>query len=81
MITLLGWRACLMGLLLCVTLPALADDERWVVLGGDIAETVAALGAVDRLVGRDDTSLYPRRWQACPPWAICGASRRRACCR
>ncbi|RAW08957.1 hemin ABC transporter substrate-binding protein [Halomonas elongata] len=66
MTTLLGWRACLMGLLLCMTLPALADDERWVVLGGDIAETVAALGAVDRLVGRDDTSLYPEAVASLP---------------
>ncbi|MDT8893883.1 ABC transporter substrate-binding protein [Halomonas sp. I1] len=57
-----GWRAGLVGLfgsLLCAAMPALADDERWVVLGGDMAETVAALGAADRLVGRDDTSLYP----------------------
>ncbi|HDZ46627.1 hypothetical protein LCGC14_0159860 [marine sediment metagenome] len=34
-------------------------DERWIVLGGDIAETLAALGADANVVARDDTVLYP----------------------
>ncbi|SHJ97980.1 heme/hemin ABC transporter substrate-binding protein [Halomonas caseinilytica] len=63
-----GWvgQAVLLGIWLCMTMPALADDDRWVVLGGDIAETVAALDATDRLVGRDDTSLYPDEVAALP---------------
>lgn len=59
-------RAPLWGLLLGMmmawpALPALARDEapRTVVIGGDIAEIIVALGAADSLVGRDDTSLYP----------------------
>ncbi|EWH01803.1 heme/hemin ABC transporter substrate-binding protein [Halomonas sp. BC04] len=53
---------------LAVMLPgqALAGEERLVVLGGDIAETVAALGAEERLVARDDTSLYPDSVAALP---------------
>lgn len=36
-----------------------AEAARIVVAGGDIAEIVAALGATDRVVGVDTTSLYP----------------------
>ena len=34
-------------------------DGRWLVLGGDIAETLAALDADINVVARDDTVLYP----------------------
>ncbi|MGP9685558.1 MULTISPECIES: heme/hemin ABC transporter substrate-binding protein [unclassified Halomonas] len=50
---------------LCVGTPlAHADEqpstnERWVVLGGDIAETLAALSADANVIARDDTVLYP----------------------
>ncbi|MGO2241491.1 MAG: heme/hemin ABC transporter substrate-binding protein [Halomonas sp.] len=36
-----------------------AAHERWVVLGGDIAETLTALGADANVIARDDTVLYP----------------------
>lgn len=53
----------MLGLLLCLAAilsgQAMASDERLVALGGDIAETVVALGAGERLIARDDTSLYP----------------------
>jgi iron complex transport system substrate-binding protein len=38
---------------------AAADAGRVVVLGGDLAEIAFALGAGERLVGADDTSLWP----------------------
>ncbi|RCV86398.1 heme/hemin ABC transporter substrate-binding protein [Billgrantia montanilacus] len=49
----------LFWLALIVSSQAKASDERLVVLGGDIAETVVALGAGAKLIARDDTSLYP----------------------
>jgi iron complex transport system substrate-binding protein len=39
--------------------PAQAEPERIVALGGAVTEIVVALGAQDRLVGRDTTSTYP----------------------
>ncbi|WP_404376068.1 hemin ABC transporter substrate-binding protein [Vreelandella aquamarina] len=41
-------------------------SERWVVLGGDIAETVDALGASINVVARDDTVVYPPEMAALP---------------
>lgn len=53
---LIGWLA---------TGAALAS-ERWVVLGGDIAATLAALDADANVVARDDTVLYPPEMAALP---------------
>jgi len=39
----------------------LADTERLIVLGGDLTEIVFELGAGDRIVAVDDTSLYPAK--------------------
>jgi iron complex transport system substrate-binding protein len=47
--------------------PALAgDDARVVSVGGSVTEIVYALGAGDRLVGVDSTSLYPPAAQEVP---------------
>src|SRR5690554_2699805 len=43
-----------------------ASAPRSVVIGGDIAEIIATLGAGETLVGRDDTTLYPKALQALP---------------
>ncbi|NBZ86463.1 heme/hemin ABC transporter substrate-binding protein [Stagnihabitans tardus] len=58
-------RAVLLGSCL-VALPAFAATPRVVVLGGSIAEIVAALGAEGQLVGRDTTSTYPASLLALP---------------
>ena len=42
-----------------LTTGAALANERWVVLGGDIAETLAALDADINLIGRDDTVVHP----------------------
>ena len=57
-----------MRLLLALCLaasPAMAQD-RVVVAGSALGEIVAALGAADRLVGRDTTVLYPDSLLALP---------------
>lgn len=59
-------RAILLGLLLAWPLAGLTDAPRTVVIGGDIAEIVAALDADEALVGRDDTSEYPPGIEALP---------------
>ncbi|WAM51705.1 heme/hemin ABC transporter substrate-binding protein [Vreelandella venusta] len=41
-------------------------NERWVILGGDIAETIAALDADIEVVARDDTVLHPPTMAALP---------------
>ncbi|MGO2246188.1 MAG: heme/hemin ABC transporter substrate-binding protein [Halomonas sp.] len=41
-------------------------SERWVALGGDMAETLSALKADINLVARDDTVLYPEALTALP---------------
>lgn len=46
--------------------PAMAETPRTVVLGGSVAEIVAALGAEGQLVGRDTTSTYPETLLALP---------------
>lgn len=46
--------------------PAHAAGRRIVVLGGSLAEIVAALGAEAELVGRDTTSTYPASLLALP---------------
>lgn len=47
-------------LALLLAVPAHAGDgERILSLGGSVTEIVAALGAADRLVGRDTTSTFP----------------------
>lgn len=43
-----------------------ASPPRTVVIGGTIAEIVAALGAQDQLVGRDSTSTHPETLQRLP---------------
>ncbi|WP_144980909.1 heme/hemin ABC transporter substrate-binding protein [Halomonas sp. C22] len=53
----------LLGLALSAS--ALAS-ERWLVLGGDIAETLSALGAEQHVVARDDTVVYPPEMAALP---------------
>ena len=58
------WRRWLIGAGLALfglaaPLRAAEDPGRVVVAGGDIAEIVAALGAADRVVGVDTTTLYP----------------------
>lgn len=57
-------RAALTLLLLAA--PAGAEPQRVVALGGTVTEIAAALGAADRLVGRDSTSTYPAAVQALP---------------
>jgi iron complex transport system substrate-binding protein len=58
-------RWIVLGAILALGAPAWADAPapdpagRIVVAGGDIAEIVAALGAADRMLGVDTTSLYP----------------------
>ncbi len=53
------------GLALALCLPAAAAaQERIVVAGGDLTEIVFALGAGDRVVGVDTTSVYPRETDA-----------------
>lgn len=49
-----------------VAVPARAAAPRVVVLGGSVAEVVAALGAEALLVGRDTTSTWPESLQALP---------------
>ena len=58
----------LSGVLLALffSLEKSAASERWVVLGGDIAETLSALKADIDLVARDDTVLYPEPLTALP---------------
>ncbi|MBT9247618.1 ABC transporter substrate-binding protein (plasmid) [Gemmobacter fulvus] len=58
-------RAAL-ALLLLLSAPAGAEPQRVVALGGTVTEIAAALGAADRLVGRDSTSTYPAAVQALP---------------
>lgn len=41
-------------------------NERWAVLGGDIAETLAALDADINVIARDDTVLHPPEMAALP---------------
>ncbi|WP_249977009.1 heme/hemin ABC transporter substrate-binding protein [Vreelandella olivaria] len=57
-----------MGILLVGWLAtgAAQANERWVVLGGDIAETIAALNADIDVVARDDTVVYPPEMEALP---------------
>ncbi len=50
-IVVLGW--------LLAGTPLAHADERWVVLGGDIAETLAALDADINVIARDDTVVHP----------------------
>lgn len=63
--------AALAVLLMLALSPALADcvdtrDMRLVSVGGALTEIVHALGAGDRLVGRDSTSVYPPEALALP---------------
>lgn len=63
--------ATLAVLLMLALSPALADcvdtrDMRLVSVGGALTEIVYALGAEDRLVGRDSTSVYPPEALALP---------------
>ena len=57
-IAVLGW--------LLAGTPLAHANERWVVLGGDIAETVAALEANINVIARDDTVVYPTSMAALP---------------
>lgn len=54
-------------LVLLLAVPATAGEAgRVLSLGGSVTEIVAALGAADRLVGRDTTSTYPPEVTALP---------------
>lgn len=53
----LGWLASLV--LLLWYMQASAAPPRTVVIGSDVAEILAALDALEGVVGRDDTSQYP----------------------
>lgn len=57
--------ALTLGLAMGLALPA-AAKERVLALGGAVTEIVVALGAEDRLAGRDTTSTYPARIEALP---------------
>ena len=57
--------ACAAALLLLAP-PAAADAERIVAVGGSTTEIVFALGASERLVGADTTSIYPAAADALP---------------
>lgn len=63
---------CLISRLLTVLLigwlstGAALASERWVVLGGDIAETLAALDADINVIARDDTVMHPPAMAALP---------------
>lgn len=46
--------------------PLAHAEARWVILGGDIAETVDALNADIDVVARDDTVIYPPEMEALP---------------
>lgn len=46
--------------------PAGPETERVIALGGAVAETVVALGAADRLVGRDASATFPDAVTAVP---------------
>ncbi|TVM06579.1 MAG: ABC transporter substrate-binding protein [Halomonas sp.] len=54
----LSWKLVVISWL-CAFAPPAQADERWVVIGGDVAAIVAELNGDAPLVGRDDTSLYP----------------------
>lgn len=54
-----------LALLLLTALPCAAQD-RIVSLGGSVSEIVAALGAQDRLIARDSTTLFPESLTALP---------------
>jgi iron complex transport system substrate-binding protein len=56
-----------LALLLALATPALADPaQRVLTLGGSITEIAVALGAQDRLIGRDSTSTFPPSVTALP---------------
>ncbi|WP_052475655.1 ABC transporter substrate-binding protein [Vreelandella titanicae] len=55
-VLLMGW----------LTTGAALASERWVVLGGDIAETLAALDADINVIARDDTVVHPPAMAALP---------------
>nr|WP_163503867.1 ABC transporter substrate-binding protein [Halomonas socia] len=59
-------RALLMVLLIGWSAGAQAQSPRTVVIGGDVAEIIAALDAEEGLIGRDDTSQYPPHLSALP---------------
>lgn len=57
----------LLPLLTLLATPALADPaQRVLTLGGSITEIAVALGAEDRLIGRDSTSTFPPSVTALP---------------
>lgn len=55
-----------LGWMLIYSSALAASTPRNVVIGGDIAEIIATLGASETLVGRDDTTLYPQTLQSLP---------------
>jgi iron complex transport system substrate-binding protein len=59
-------RRIFLGAACLVALPLHAATRRVVVLGGSLAEIIAALGAEAELVGRDTTSTYPASLLALP---------------
>lgn len=63
-----------------LTTGAVLASERWVVLGGDIAETLAALEAEINVIARDDTVVYPPAMAELPQSVTCASSPLKACC-
>ena len=59
-------RAILLALMVGWSLGVQAEAPRTVVIGGDIAEIIAALEADAALIGRDDTSQYPAHLSELP---------------
>ena len=59
-------RATLCAALLALAAPAQAETGGIVSIGGAITEIVYALGAGDRLVARDTTSMFPEAALALP---------------
>lgn len=51
---------------LAVALSPTAAQERVVSIGGDVTEIIFALGAGDRIVAADSTSVYPAQTEALP---------------
>ncbi|MBX3505512.1 MAG: ABC transporter substrate-binding protein [Parvibaculum sp.] len=62
----LSIKAACAAALLFVGVPAYAHAERIVSVGGSTTEIVYALGAGERLVGADTTSIYPAAADALP---------------
>ena len=59
-------KALALAALLAAAPLAAGAAERIVSVGGSVTETIAALGALDRVVARDTTSSWPEEVEALP---------------